>query len=356
MTLLDRYIARELATAFFFVMLALVPLFSFLDLIQQLDDVGSGNYGLLDAVLFELRMLAPRAIDLLPFGALMGSTIALVLLAQHGEVIAAQAAGIRVSRIVWAVMKSGILLMIATALLDELVMSPLHQEAVRQRSLQLSGTEVLQSDKGFWIHRDNTFLHIHSILHGRIPVDIDILELDTNRQVTTFIHAWQADISDPGNWLLKDLVLKKLSGETIISEHHPSMYWEPYLTSEQIGLLELPPLTMSPSQLYAYVQYIENSGQQTDRYKLAFWQKLVLPLQTGVMVLLAVPFAFGSPRSTSVGKRVMLALGGGILFQIITQVVANTGLILGFHPALTTLATPVATTVVALIFLSRIHA
>ena len=88
MTLLDRYIAGEIAKAFVLVMLALVFVFSFLDLIKQLDDVGSGSYGFSDALMFELRMLAPRAVNLLPFGALMGTTIALSLLAHRGEIIA----------------------------------------------------------------------------------------------------------------------------------------------------------------------------------------------------------------------------------------------------------------------------
>ena len=356
MTLLDRYIAAEFAKALVFVMLALVTLFSFLDLIQQLDQVGTGNYGLLDALLFELRMLAPRALDLLPFGALMGSTIALVLLAQHNEVIAAQAAGISVSRIVWALLKSGIALTLAAALLDEFIVSSLHQNAVRQRLLQLSETGVLQIDEGYWFHHGNRFIHIDRILHDRVPVDIDILELDDDRQVKLSIHAREADIDDPRNWLLKDLVLKQLSGAKVVTEHHRWLHWESYMTPDQVALLKLPPLTMSVSQLYAYIRYLVDSGQKTDRYELAFWQKLALPLATGVMLLLATPFAFGTPRSTSIGKRAVLALGCGILFQIVTQVAVNGGLVLNLDPALTTLSTPVATAVMVLISLSRIRA
>ena len=54
----ERDIAGEIAKAFVLVMLALVFVFSFLDLIKQLDDIGSGSYRFSDAVLFELRMLA----------------------------------------------------------------------------------------------------------------------------------------------------------------------------------------------------------------------------------------------------------------------------------------------------------
>ncbi len=354
MTLLDRYVASEMAKAFFLVMLALVSLFSFLDLIQQLDDVGSGSYRFADAVLFELRMLAPRALDLLPFGALMGTTIALALLAQHSEVVAARAAGVSVSRFAWAVLKSGILVIVVAAVMDELVVSHLHQEAERQRSLSLSDKEVTRVDGGLWIHHGNRFIHINRVLHGRIPADIDILELDAQRRVRLFIHAGQADVQNPRNWLLTDVVVKKLGEATVTSEHHPRMYWESYMTSEQIGLLELRPPAMSPTQLYGYVQYLKGTGQETGRYELALWQKLTLPIATGVMVLLAIPAAFGTPRSASVGQRTVAALGAGLLFQIATQVIADVGLIFQLSPALTTLAMPVVTAVVALLLLRRV--
>ena len=356
MNRLDRYIGMEFGKALMFVMLALVPLFSFLDLIQQLDDVGTGDYGLVDALLYEVRMLAPRTLELLPFGALMGATIALVLMAQHAEVIAAQAAGISVARFAWAVLKSGIILMFAAAVLDQFLVSGLHQNAVRQQLLAQSVDEVQQIDEGYWMHHDNRFIRIGKVLLSQIPADIDILEMDADRQIKLYIHATQADIKDPENWLLQDLVVKQIDGASITTEQRQSMRWESYMTADQVALIELPPETMSVSQLYAYIRYLAVGVQQAGRYELALWQKLTLPLATGVMVLLAIPFAFGTPRSTSMGKRVVLALGCGILFQIANQVAANTGLVMGLNPALTTLAIPLATGILAFIILSRIDA
>jgi lipopolysaccharide export system permease protein len=356
MTLLDRYVAGEMAKAFFLVMLALVSLFSFLDLIQQLDDVGSGSYGFGDAVLFELRMVAPRALSLLPFGALMGTTIALAVLCRHAEVVAARAAGVSVSRFAWAVLKSGLLLIVFAAVMDEVVVSHLQQEAERQRSLSLSGKEVTLVDGGLWIYHGNTLIHINRVLHGRIPADIDILELDAQRSVRLFIHAGQADVKNPRDWLLTDVVVKRLGESTVTSEHYPRMHWESYMTSEQISLLELRPPAMSPTQLYGYVQYLKGTGQATDRYELALWRKLTLPVATGVMVLLAIPPAFATPRSTSVGKRSVAALAVGLLFQIATQVIGDVGLIFQLSPALTTLALPIATAVAALLLMRRVVA
>lgn len=354
MNLLDRYIASEIAKAFLLVMLALVLLFGFLDLIRQLDDIGSGSYRFSDALLFELRMLAPRAIDLLPIGALMGTTIALSPLAHRGEFTAMQTAGISVSRIAWAVLKSGILAVLIAALMDEFIVSRLHQDAVRKRSLLLSDTEMTQADGGFWIYQGNRFIHIHRVRYGRIPMDIDIVELDAEWRVSRFIQAKQADLSDPNRWLLEGVSVKDLSGSKVSNERLASMFWESYMTSDEISLLEHPPQTLSPRQLYAYVEYLKSTGQQTRRYELILWQKLTLPISVGVMLLLAIPSAFGTPRSTSIEKRVIAALAGGLVFQIATQVVANSGLVLQLPPALTTLTLPVVATVVALVLLRRI--
>jgi len=353
MNQLDRYIAVEIAKMFLLVMLALVFLFSFLDLIKQLDDVGTGNYHFLDALLFELRMLAPRALDLLPIGVLLGTTIALSLLAHNGEVNAALAAGVSMLRFTWGVLKSGILVVLAVVVLDDLVVSRLHQQAVRHQALALSEAEMTRVNEGLWIYHNNRFIHIARVEHGRVPMNIDILELDGEQRVKRFIQAGQADLEDPNRWLLKDVSVKELTGATVTREQVPRMQWDSLMTPEQIGLLELSPETMSPRQLFAYVRYLQGTGQQTNRYELSLWQKLTLPFSVMVMVLLAIPAAFGTPRSTSVEKRVIAAVVAGLVFQIANQVIVNSGLVLQLPPALTTLAAPVVVAFVALVLLAR---
>jgi lipopolysaccharide export system permease protein len=212
---------------------------------------------------------------------------------------------------------------------------------------------MTQIDEGFWIYHGNRFIHISRVDHGRIPRNIDILELDGQQRVNRFIQAGEADLGDPNRWLLQDVSVKNLGGATVSSEQVAQMHWESLMTPEQIGLLELSPETMSPRQLYAYVRYLKGTGQQTDRYELSLWQKLTLPFSVMVLVLLAIPAAFGTPRSTSVEKRVIAALAAGLVFQIANQVMVNSGLVLQLPPALTTLATPVAAAIVALVLLRR---
>ena len=355
MSLFDRYIARELAKTFFLAMAALVPLFSFLDLIQELDKVGKGSYGLGDVLLYELRMAAPRSLDLLPFGALVGSTLGLAILSQNSELVAAQASGLSIPRIAWSVLKFGLALVVVATLLDEFVVSPLHRDAVRERSLALSDTRVLPSAEGFWINRRNTFVRIGRIEHGRVPRDLDVVELGDDGKVRLFIHADEADIADPGRWRLSDARVKRLDDGAIVNELTPEWFWQSHLTAEQVGLLEIPPVAMSPSQLYLYIDYLRSSGQGSNRHEMAFWRRITVSVATCAMMLLAVRFAFGDPRSQSAAKRVIVAIGAGILFQIANQIVANAGLVFDLNPVLSTVAVPITTMIIALTLLRRLR-
>ena len=77
MTILDRYIGLALARGALLVILVLLPLFTLLDLVRQLDEIGTGSYGLLDAILYEVFLMPTYLLNLVPFTALLGTSMAL---------------------------------------------------------------------------------------------------------------------------------------------------------------------------------------------------------------------------------------------------------------------------------------
>jgi lipopolysaccharide export system permease protein len=344
--LIDGYVGRAVLAALTLVLLAVVAMFSLIDLIQQLDDVGKGSYGFADALRYEMLMLPRRALDLLPFAALTGTTIALAVLAHTGELVALRACGASPARVALAVVKTGLALVLLAAVAEELVASPLQQQAVQGRALDLAAGEVQKRQERFWIHSGSQLVSIGRVRHGNVPEDIDIVELGDDQRLRAFIHAHQADISDPGLWVLEDVTLKRLGAGPTVTERLPTMRWSPYLTLKQVQLVQLPAHVMAPSQLYGYIGYLGAGGQSTERYELVLWQKLTLPLTTGAMILLAVPAGFAPPRSTRSGARVVLAIAFGLMFQIVSQLVASAGLAFELSAPLVTLG-PLALLLVA---------
>ncbi|MES0397456.1 MAG: LPS export ABC transporter permease LptG [Syntrophobacteria bacterium] len=341
MKTLDRYIGVSFIQGFLLVIFILVSLFSFLEFVVQLDDIGKGNYQLLDAFAYIGLTIPRRVLDMVPMAALLGSIIALGMLADKGELIVMRASGLSVQRICFSVLATGALLMLATGIMEEYVAPPMEQYARLSRSLAISDTGILLTRDGFWARQGHSFIHVGKTLSGGIATDLDIYEGDKEGGLRAFIHAREADIHNNKRWVLKDIQKKVIEEQRITTHNLPTMALESFLNTEQVNILALPPDSLSPSDLYQYIQALRQRGQNADTYVLALWQKLAVPLTTGAMVLLALPFVFGPPRGTTIGLRITVGAMVGIGFYLANQIIGYMGLLLELHPAITTLA-PVA--------------
>ena len=80
MKTLDRYIAANIVKGYLLVLALLLALFSFVSLLEELEDVGDGNYRMLDAIYYVLMTMPDRILTLAPVTALLGSLAALAIL------------------------------------------------------------------------------------------------------------------------------------------------------------------------------------------------------------------------------------------------------------------------------------
>ena len=338
MKILDNYIGQALVRNMLLVALILLPLFMLLDLVQQLDDIGTGSYGLGDALIFEVLLIPNYLLSLMPFIALLGSSLALGGMAHSKELTAMRASGISILRIGVATIRTGAVLMLLVIVIIEWVDPPLHQLALKRQSMELSGVDVLIEEHGFWIHKDNRFINVRNIYQGHTPADIHIFEFDSGKhQLKRYLHADRAEKEGRRQWLYKNLILKDYTEGTVETRYEDELVRESYLTEKQLRVLEAPINSLPPSGLYQYLKYLRDSGQVTERFELVFWQKITLPIAVVVMMLCSFPFVFGSLRVTNAGKRIILATITGVSFQLISQLLANLGLMLDLSPLLTTL-------------------
>ena len=92
---------------------------------------------------------------------------------------------------------------------------------------------------------------------------------------------------------------------------------------------------------------------EADAYALALWRKAGGALTTIAMLLLSIPFVFGSVRA-GLGNRLVFASMLGISVYLFDQIIANVGLLLHLNPALTALFPGLMLTFLASLWLRRI--
>ena len=355
LTILDRHLGLTTVSGFLLVLGVLLTLFSFLELLGQINDIGKGGYQIGDAFLFVALTLPKRAVELMPVSMLLGSIVALGTLADHNELLAMQAGGVSVRRICGAVLGAGVLMMALSLLLAEFVAPPMDQRARIRRSQAMYGKGVMLSKQGFWIRSGQNFVHVGKILNKSEAADIEVFELDDGGKLKRYIFARNADIGSRRQWLLSAVTEKVINDQGIQNRQLNQISMPAPLNPEQVGILELPPDSLSLSDLAEYIAGLRQRRQNADRHALALWQKLTLPLVNAVMVLLSLTFIFGPTRSRSAGQRIFLGTIVGILFYLVNQICGHLGLILNLHPALTTLVPVAAVLWIALALLRRVR-
>ena len=335
--ILHRYLWGSLIRGYLPVLAILLAVFSLFVFVEEVDEVGSGRYTFWKAGAFVLLTLPERFVVLSPFIALLGSIMALGGLANGRELLAMQASGISHYQIAWAVMQVGIVFVLMIACLEEYVTPTLDQNAHMSRSLALSDSQVYQGKHGLWLRENNRYIRIKKLKYGEIPQNIDIFEFNQAGEMVAYLYVEEADVQNPQKWILKNIQKKVINGFRVSEEALSSLAWDSPFNREEMRLLTLPASSLAPSDLFRYIGILQRKNQNVLRYELAFWGKIFMPLKTGLMILVALPFAFGPLRSASAGKRIMLGGLVGIGYFLTTEILEHLGILLGASAFLTTI-------------------
>ncbi len=180
MSILFRYIAREVLLASLMAMLALAGLFSFFDFITELSDAHSATYTPVVASLFVLMNLPSRIYELMPLAVLIGGLFAWSRLSVGAEFSVMRSAGLATSRLVVWMLLLGFSIGLATLLFGEYV-TPYAERAAQQMKVRAtSGIVAQEFPTGLWAKDGRTFINIRELHPDSSLVDVRLYEFDAH--------------------------------------------------------------------------------------------------------------------------------------------------------------------------------
>jgi lipopolysaccharide export system permease protein len=139
MKIFERYIVGTIISATLVTILALLGMQLFIELVAELQDIGTRDYTLWQAILYVPLLLPTDLYQFFPIAGLIGSLMGLGWLASRSELIAFRAAGISMAQVIGAVLKTGVLMLLVATLIGEGV-APLAQHYAKTRkALAMSG-------------------------------------------------------------------------------------------------------------------------------------------------------------------------------------------------------------------------
>ncbi|MBF0255324.1 MAG: LPS export ABC transporter permease LptG [Gammaproteobacteria bacterium] len=354
MRLLDGYIGRQLLYGTLVSMLVLLTLLGVMNLFNELEDVGRGQYSTMAALVYVLLTLPRYAYELFPVMVLLGSLAGLGSLAVNSELTAMRSAGVSVNRIVGSMMRAGLVLMAFAVILGELVAPPSEQYAQQMRSDLQAGQITLRSKYGFWARDGEAFINIRNILPGNQLRGIYIYEFDEQGRMLLATHADQAIFKD-GKWLLQGIRQTRLDEDGTQIEQHEQANWGSMLDPDLLNVVVVQPHVLPIWGLYRYINFLQDNGQQAIQYQVAFWGKLMKPLVSVAMLFLSVPFLFGSLRSVGLGRRIFVGTLMGLGFYMGNKAIAYMAVVYEFNPLVASLVPGLVVIGIALLAMRRVH-
>ena len=340
MKMIDKHIRNTVFLSMIVVVLVTMSLDLVFALADELPDTDE-NYSLNDALSYIVLTIPTSIYELLPFIALGGALIGLGILASNNELVVIQAAGVSVWRIVGSVLKPTLSIMLLSLLLGEYVAPPLEQIAQSNKAVQLSGNDSIASEQGTWRKVGNEYIHINAIEPGgEFLYGVTRYEVASNRNIVSSSFAEFATYMEKEGasyWQLSNVRESRFGPSAIIAAEYLQEDWHIDLSPELLSVLLVEPDRQSISGLYRFAQFFDGQGLDSATYFLAFWKKLLQPLATLALVILAISFVFGPLRESTMGFRVFVALGIGLVFTIIQRLMEPASLLYGFSPLLAVL-------------------
>lgn len=349
-----RYLAREIYRSCAVVLLALVGLFTFFALIEELDNVGS-KFTLLNLFYLETLQLPTRLYELLPIGLLIGAILALASLAQRNELVILRVSGVSGIKLLAMLWIITIPWVIGAFALSEVV-TPAAEIKHSEANLSLLGRAGGgRLNSGYWFKEEsstggNRIINISELKANGGVSDITVYEFQKSQELTQLSRA-------KDGYFYQDMLILTDVTETHIDEnaltaladaqvpatpltkllHVEQRELPTSLTPERLIARILTPERMSISVLLDYINYLKNNNLQTDRQVVALWRKIAYPFTLLVMITIAAPIGFMQTRRGGVGGKVFIGILLGVGFFMINQLALNVGMLSKWPPWVTAL-------------------
>ena len=348
------YLARELAKSYVLLGLALLALFDLLAFMAEAEDIGDGQYGVLDALMVIAYRTPALLVDLSPFVALLATLSGYAAMSATSELIALRAAGISVLRLgaYAGIVAASFMTGIAGV---EIAARPLHLEAGLLRMQETAPIGNQLHGSGFWIRVGTTIVNVASLEHASQPSGISEFVFDEEDRLTGYLFATSADIVSATTWQLHDVERRQYDerGAPTAVAHDVSFMWQPVWDPST----RLYDLTLSSfSLLELYQRLGRANGSAAARTEQAeFWHRVALPLSGIAYALLAAPFAILSTIRGGAALRLALGAGSAFVLYVGEQLLTNAGILLGIPIAATALVPPLLILIAAVLAMRRLR-
>lgn len=326
----DRYIGRASLSGILLVWLGLTLLIVLFDLMSELRSL-RGAYDTKDAFWYMLLMAPHVSYQVFPVSALLGALLGVGGLAAANELVAFRTSGVSRLRLAGAAMGGAMLLIIPVTIIAEYIAPAATQQARAFRLNEQVGRVIVGGPRGMWLRDGQDIINIQSPLLQAGPddqavsfLDVVIYQFADANRLAGVIRAENAS-HDGEQWTLEEVSNVHFNDQGAVEEQTATMQWPSEVKPELLDSAITRPSQLSLRSLNSYLAYLGQNGLDDRVYQSVFWERVIFPFASLMLVLAGMPFVFGSSRHHNIGVRLFIGMCLGGLFMIVSRTAQNFG-------------------------------
>ena len=357
MKTLRKLIYGETLWSITWVTVGFLTLFTFFDLVDELQNLGRSNpvdgtvYQMRHALLYVTLLAPSRLYELLPISVLIGTIFVMARLAQSSEYTILRTSGLDPWRALKLLLTLGSVFVALAFVVGDYV-APASDKASQLLKARYLGRITL-GQTGAWLREKQAtssyVVNVKALSPDNAMQGVEIHAFDSQGRMQAIMQAREAVFESDQAWQLKEgEVFRVRNPESFAptqTQSPPSpqtegleqkklerLRWETSITGEMVAAALLRPDRMGTLDLFSYIRHLKANGQSAQRYEIEFWKKVFYPLSCRVMVMLALPFAYLHMRSGGISAYVFAGVMIGISFFMMNNIAVYVGNLQQWQP------------------------
>lgn len=327
MLLIDRYLSVCWLRMFALCQSGFLAIYLIIDFMEKFGRFMRAGASVPLVLKFFLFKIPEIVRDTMPFAVLMATLLTLVVLSRSSELTACRSCGLSVARIARPLLLLGFLVSLVLLLNTEwaLPKAARKNDYIDKVLIKKQGGVTSFRLNNIWFRSEHRILQAHQFdpVSQRLK-GVVVWEISKGMQPVQRFDAQQAYRTDTG-WVLEKGTCRRFDQASDSLRQFEKQEIQLDLAIGDLRTLDKDTDNLSFAELRSYAKSLEKGGYNASRYLTIMHAKLSAPFAAFVMVVLGIPFALKTARSSGVAASIGTGVAIGFGYFVMNAIMRSYG-------------------------------
>ncbi len=317
MTIIDRYIIREVGRYFVWILLTVTMIYVIADFFDRIDNLIESEVSVKQAVLLILSRIPLE--HLIPASILLAVLVVFGLMVKHNELTALKTGGVSLYRCIKAPLIAGIGTALCLFLCAELILPLVRSTANRYRLAAGKQLQINPREQDVWLRGDRFIVHIrHLNAEKSAAFGVTLNFFDARFRLTRRVEAERIQLGE-SKWTgynALEQILNPAGGDITVFNHE-RLDLPVYFPLEDLKGGIRTASEMGVVELAAHIRTVAAEGYDTIALQVDWQAKVAFPLVCILLPVMAAAIAGRARRGQGMAGIVVAGLGLAFCFWVV---------------------------------------